>query len=216
MFKIRIVDSNNCGRDIKVENSYTISKVKELIKKENQISGEIELIFNGIIFGDNDTLETCGISSGATLNFVGQFEAGGGLETVDVSKNITKEYKPANSGPSYRRGCNGLCIQSTCKNRSCKAYKDRIYVPIGYVENWNLLMHQEDQVICPCCKEMVKPENYWFLKCYYRIDFIKEINGRYEKNSINDYANSDKYKTFDEKKSGKATFTKLVFNVTRC
>lgn len=63
---------------------------------------------------------------------------------------------------------------------------------------------------------MVKPENYWLMNWYYRIDYIKEIDGRYEKNSINGYANSDKYKTFDEKESGKAIFTKLVFNVTRC
>ena len=215
MFKIRIVDSKLDGNDIKVEKSYTISKVKELIKKEKKILGEIELIFNGDILYDNDTIETCGISPGSTLNFIGQFLAGGGIETVDVSKNITKEYEPGNSGLSYRKGCNGLCIQSTCKNRSCKAYNDRIYVPIGYVTNWNLLIHQEDQVVCPCCKEMVKPENYWFLDCYYRIDFIKEIDGRYEKNSIDGYANSDKYKTFDEKQSGKAIFTKLVFNVTR-
>jgi len=215
MFKIRIVDSKLDGNDIKVEKSYTISKVKELIKKEKKILGEIELIFNGDILYDNDTIETCGISPGSTLYFIGQFLAGGGIETVDVSKNITKEYEPGNSGLSYRKGCNGLCIQSTCKNRSCKAYNDRIYVPIGYVTNWNLLIHQEDQVVCPCCKEMVKPENYWFLDCYYRIDFIKEIDGRYEKNSIDGYANSDKYKTFDEKQSGKAIFTKLVFNVTR-
>ena len=208
MFKIIILDSKGCSYDIKVEKSYTISKVKELIKKEKKILGEIELIFNGIILEDNDTLETCGISSGNILTFVEEFRGGGGIETVDISKNITKEYGPANSGPSYRKGCYGLCIQSTCKNRSCQAYNDRIYVPIGYVENWNLLMHQEDQVVCPCCKEMVKPENYWFMKCYYRIDYIKEIDGRYEKNSTNGYANSDKYKTFDEKESGKAIFTK--------
>lgn len=87
MFKIIILDSKNSSHDIKVEKSYTISKVKEWIKKENQISGEIELIFNGNILEDNDTLEICGISSGATLNYIGSFLAGGGIETVDVSKN---------------------------------------------------------------------------------------------------------------------------------
>ena len=62
------------------------------------------------------------------------------METIDVSKNITKEYKPGTSDPSYRKGRNGLCIQSTCKNRNYEAYNDRIFFPIGYVENWNLLM----------------------------------------------------------------------------
>lgn len=213
---IYIRDSKGCIHYLKVEKSYTIRKIKELIKKEKEISEEIELIYNGLLLDDDDTLEKHGIPYKATLDFLGQFKAGGWcIETVDVSKNITKEYEPAKSGPSYRRGCNGLCIQSTCKNRSCEAYNERIYAPIGYVENWNLFMHQEEQVVCPSCREMVKPDNFWFLNCNYRIDFIKEIDGRYEKNSINGYADSDKYKTFDEKESGKTNFTKLVFNVTR-
>ena len=87
---------------------------------------------------------------------------GGGLSTIDVSKNKTKEYEPARSGPSYRQGCNGLNIQSKCKNRNCSAYNDTIYVKIGYVENWNILQHLENQVCCPMCKKMVKPINFWF------------------------------------------------------
>ena len=83
------------------------------------------------------------------------------------------------------------------------------------MKNWNLLEHQESQVICPCCKEMVKPKNYWFMNWYYKIDFIKENDGRYEKGSIDGYASSNKYKTFDEEKSGTALFTKLVFNVKK-
>lgn len=139
----------------------------------------------------------------------------GGIETVDVSKNKTRECTPGNNGLSYRKGCNGLCIRSTCKNSSCETYNDTIYIQIGYVDNWNLFYHQEDQVVCPSCREMVKPENYYFMNCYYRIDFIKECNGKYEKGSINGDASSDNYKTFDEEESGNAIFTKLVFHVTR-
>ena len=140
---------------------------------------------------------------------------GGGIETVDVSKNITKEYEPGNSGPFYRAGCNGLCIQSTCKNEECEAHNDRIFIRIGYVSNWNLLDHQEDQVVCPCCMEMVIAENYWFKDCYYQINYIKVIDGRPKKGSIEGEARYDKYKTFDEKASGKGFFSKLVFNVTK-
>ena len=140
---------------------------------------------------------------------------GGGIKTVDISKDITKEYKPSSGGPSYQTGCNGLCIQSTCKNEECEAYNERIYIRIGYVSNWNLLDHQEDQVICPSCKEMVNAENYWFKDCYYQINFIKTIDGRPKKGSIDGEASSDKYKTFDEKESGKAIFSKLVFNVSK-
>lgn len=140
---------------------------------------------------------------------------GGGIKTVDFTKNITKEYKPSSNGPSYQIGCNGLCIQSTCKNEECEAYNERIYIRIGYVSNWNLFDHQEDQVVCPSCNEMVNAENYWFKDCYYQINFIKTIDGRPKKSSIDGEASSDKYKTFDEKASGKAIFTKLVFDVRR-
>jgi len=75
-----------------------------------------------------------------------EINLGGGLSTVDVSKNITREYEPGNSGLFYRQGCDGLNIQSKCKNKNCTAYNDTIYVKIGYVEQWNLLDHLEDRV----------------------------------------------------------------------
>ena len=141
--------------------------------------------------------------------------SGGGIETVDVSKNRTKEVSPVKGGPSYRYTSNGLNIRATCKNSSCIAYNAVVYIQIGYVQNWKLFDHLEDKVLCPSCKEMVKPENYYFKKCFYKIDFIKESDGKMEKGSISGSASSDNYKTFDEVESGKAIFAKLVFNVTK-
>ena len=40
---------------------------------------------------------------------------GGGVNTVDISKNITNECEPSKIGPSFREGCYGLNIRSTCK-----------------------------------------------------------------------------------------------------
>ena len=141
--------------------------------------------------------------------------SGGGLLTVDVSKNITKEVEPAKTGPSYRTGCDGLCIRATCKNENCIAYNETVYAKIGYVQNWNLFEHLEDSVLCPSCKEMVSPENYYFMDCYYKIDFIKNDDGKMKKGSVSGDAGSDKFKKFDEQESGKALFVKLVFSVTR-
>ena len=140
--------------------------------------------------------------------------SGGGIETVDVSKNRTKEVSPGKGGPSYRYASNGLNIRATCKNSSCIAYNEVVYIQIGYVQNWKLFDHLEDKVLCPSCKEMVKPENYYFKKCFYKIDFIKDSDGKMEKGSISGSASSDNFKTFDEGESGKAIFAKLVFNVT--
>ena len=145
----------------------------------------------------------------------GIYYSGGGIETVDVSKNRTKEVSPGKGGPSYRYASNGLNIRATCKNSSCIAYNEVVYIQIGYVQNWKLFDHLEDKVLCPSCKEMVKPENYYFKKCFYKIDFIKDSDGKMEKGSISGSASSDNFKTFDEGESGKAIFAKLVFNVTK-
>jgi len=139
----------------------------------------------------------------------------GGIITVDVSKNITKEVEGAKTGPSYRTGCDGLCIRATCKNENCIAYNDTVYAKIGYVQNWNLFEHLEDSVLCPSCKELVNPENYYFRNCYYRIDFIKNEAGKMIRGSVNGDASPDKYKYFFEKESGQALFSKLVFSVRK-
>ena len=143
------------------------------------------------------------------------YSGGSGLSTVDVSKNITKEVEPGNSGPSYRKGCYGLCIRANCKNENCNAYNDTVYAQIGYVKNWNLFEHLEDSVLCPSCKEMVSPENYYFMDCYYKIDYIKNENGRMQRGSVRGDAGSEKFKKFDEEGSGQALFVKLVFDVER-
>ena len=139
----------------------------------------------------------------------------GGIITVDVSKNITKEVEGGNTGLSYRRGCDGLCIRATCKNVNCIAYNNTVYAKIGYVQNWNLFEHLEDSVLCPSCKELVNPDNYYFKNCYYRIDFIKNEAGKMIRGSVNGDASPDKYKYFFEKESGQALFSKLVFSVRK-
>ena len=143
------------------------------------------------------------------------YSGGPGILTVDVSKDITKEYEPAQSGPSYQTGCNGLTIQSTCKNENCIAYNKTVFIPIGYVNNWNLFEHLEEDVLCPSCKEMVNAKNYWLKNCFYRIDYIKNNNEKMERGSIRGDASSDMYKTFDQEESGEALFVKLVFNVEK-
>lgn len=143
-----------------------------------------------------------------------EIQYAGGIETMDISKNKTKEVSPAKSAPSYRYASKGLNIRATCKNNNCIAYNEVVYIQIGYVQNWNLFEHLEDKVVCPSCKEMVNPENYYFKKCFYKIDFIKNSDGKMIEDYISGSASSDNYKTFDEDENWKAKYDKLVFNVT--
>ena len=197
---------------INVNENDTILKIKQMY---GNIYGNanVQLEYWGLMLSDNKTISDYGIEEGDTIRVDDGRKWNGGMDTVDISKNITKECEPAKSGPSYREGCNGLCIRSICKNKNCVAYNDTIYIKIGYVQNWNLNDHLKDRVLCPSCKKMVKPKNYYFKKCHYKIDYIKEIDDEYENGTIEDNASIENYKYFDEKESGNAIFVQLIFTV---
>ena len=126
----------------------------------------IQLSYNALRLEDNNTISYYRIKEGVKLIDMSAVKGGGGgISTVDISKNITNESEGAKNDPSYREGCKGLCIRSICKNKNCVAYDDTIYVKIGYVQNWNLSNHLKDQVLCPSCRKMVRPKNYYFKDC---------------------------------------------------
>ena len=74
--RIIIRDSKSVPKTILIEESVPVSKLKEQIKNTINITGEIELLFNGIILGDNDYLCDLEIKEGSTLDYLGRFDAG--------------------------------------------------------------------------------------------------------------------------------------------
>lgn len=74
--KVIIIDSNNNRKTINIDESAPVPTLKDKIKADNKITGEIELVFNGVILEDNDDLFTIGVRDGSTINYVGQFKAG--------------------------------------------------------------------------------------------------------------------------------------------
>ena len=113
--------------------------------------------------------------------------------------------------PDYRIVCHGLNIKSKCKNSSCEAYNDVIYIQIGYVVGWNLLNNLKEKVRCPSCKARVKPLNFGFLLCRYEIEYEKETENGYDENTVKGEAGNE-YKTFANE-DDKVEFTRLVFNI---
>ena len=211
---------------MKIKIEFPSGKVKELIninetdtilevKRKIGESYSFFLTYRGIALKDDKTIGYYGIEDDDNLFAKTFVSGGGGVNTVDITKNITNECEPAKSGPTYREGCNGLNIQAKCKNKNCNAYNDTIYVKIGYVQDWNLNAHLKDQVLCPSCGRMVKPKNYFFFECKYRIDYIKEVDDEYDTGYIEGSASGRLYKYFDEKESGNATFVELKFNVIK-
>ena len=141
---------------------------------------------------------------------------GGGITTVDISKNNTRTISFSSTAPYYREVCDGLNIMSICKNKnnSCDALNDVIYIKIGFVKNWNLCENLEKKVKCPVCDGRVKPLNYGFTNCNYEIEYEKEVDDGYEDGKVNGKAEGNEFKLFNESESGTAVFPKLIFNIT--
>ena len=74
--KLFITDSINNHKLIYIMESDNVAKQKEEIKLKYNVIGDFELIFNGDILMDNESLKEKGIRDGNTINFLGQFNAG--------------------------------------------------------------------------------------------------------------------------------------------
>ena len=75
--KIFIRDSKGKATVINISDSIKkVSNLKNLIKKDKNITNEIELIFNGMILEDDYDLEELEIKDGDIIDYLGTFLAG--------------------------------------------------------------------------------------------------------------------------------------------
>ena len=128
MFDIFISDSKGDLLKLQVEKTYTTNKVKEIVKKIKKIEN-IELIFNGIILNDNETLEKNDIEANSTLNYLGIFNAGRDKfeiiitdisnEKVITLKNNIKNNQKWNA---HRKGLN---ISELSRNKCWQVYENK-------------------------------------------------------------------------------------------
>jgi hypothetical protein len=78
--KILITDSQNKTEFIFAQESWNGGALKKAIKEKYQLQDDdMELVFNGNILEDSDSLLAKGITDGKTINFLGKFSAGGEL-----------------------------------------------------------------------------------------------------------------------------------------
>ena len=199
--------STSCTKRVSVNIS---DPIYILLDKLNISDKNTKFVFEGKTYSLASilTFEEIGLIKDSLI-FIQNQAIGGGFMRIDVSKNKTKIISFGNTGKKYRYVCKGLNIQSECKNSSCEAYNDVIYIQIGYVVGWNLYDNLEEKVRCPSCKARVKPLNFGFWLCRYEIEYETE-NG-YDKNTFKGEA-GDEYKTFSNE-NDKWEFTRLIFNI---
>ena len=74
--KLIIQDSKDQREFIFAQESWSVELLKNEIKKKYNITGDIELVYNGNILEDTDSLQAKDIKDGKTINFLGRFDAG--------------------------------------------------------------------------------------------------------------------------------------------
>lgn len=74
--KLIIQDSKDQREFIFAQECWSVELLKNEIKKKYNITGDIELVYNGNILEDNDSLLAKDIKDGKTINFLGRFDAG--------------------------------------------------------------------------------------------------------------------------------------------
>ena len=128
MFDIFISDSKGDLLKLQVEKTYTTNKVKEIVKKIKKIEN-IELIFNGIILNDNETLEKNDIEANSTLNYLGIFNAGRDkfeIVITDISNEkvitLKNNIKNTQKWNAHRKGLN---ISELSRNKCWQVYENK-------------------------------------------------------------------------------------------
>ena len=198
---------------IKIVSVNIYDPIYVLLEKLNISDKKANFIFKGQTYSlaSNLTIQEIGLINDTNIFINKPAISGGGLMTVDVSKNKTKIVPFGNSGKKYHIVTPVLNIKSRCKNSSCEAYNNAIYIQIGYLVRWNLLDNLKEKVRCPSCKARVKPLNFGFWLCLYEIEYEKETEKGYDENTVKGEA-GDEYKTFANE-DDKVEFTRLVFNI---
>ena len=90
--------------------------------------------WEGDVLINEKTFEEYGIEEDDNITSI-ELKGGGGffgVNTIDVSKNKTKNLGFDNDAPIYRLVSYGLNIQSKCKNKNCKAFEDVIYIQFDF------------------------------------------------------------------------------------
>ena len=208
--------------DVEVNRSDTIKKVKENFKKKTKNSidysiNTIQLLYDGAVLRDNNTVEELGIEDGDIIEYHPSSrggEVGSGVKMMtDPEKKGPVKWKTTYDGPDYLIVEKGINLFGFCQNKNCIAYKKEVCHPFG-LGTFDLiqdLSSKSDKCPkCPACEYLLlELETCGFMKCKYHY-YGKKI----EKDQIKklDYSNSiSEEHTIDYFEAGKNDENKSLF-----
>ena len=118
-------------------------KAKKIFNKKYGNKEKQVWILRSEILKDEKIIEYYKIETNNIINSIEESKGESlpwfGIQTIDVSKNITKILKYDNNVPFYKIVSEGLNIQSVCNNKECEANNGEVLIEICYVYNYDLL-----------------------------------------------------------------------------
>ena len=199
---IQFLQKTNSIIDLSVEKTTFFFKGK-ILNKSHYLQKSLSEIFKF----ENNIVKV--MDNGSVIGGGGFF----GIETIDISKNKTKNIGFSSWGPYYRSVWYGLNIQSKCKNKVVLHMKILFMLRLGlskigiyYVIVKKLYVRNVRKVV---------PLNFGFFNCKYEIEYEKIEDDGYKSGRVNGASGKREFIVFDQYSSGKASFTQLIFNITK-
>jgi hypothetical protein len=194
----------------------TIQQLKTCIENiEGLPENQQRIITNGKQWGDYANLTESNIINSRLVYVCLSIRGGGGgnlnnipetINFVDVNNTLgLKKRNWSSEAPLWRVASPGLCIEGTCYNSLCIAYKNKV------ISNHNLgcfdLFFDINEVKCPICSENVIPITCAFNNCWWKTIGMKQNEKKIIESSW--MLAENQYNIFDETISGKSNWSKL-------
>eukprot|EP00898_Chlorokybus_atmophyticus_P004728 jgi/Chlat1/5256/Chrsp33S08964 len=120
------------------------------------------------------TWEPCQLHGEMSVHCIWRLRGGSvpSVPFVDVSDATAMQHFPwAKIAPPWCSAARGLCIEGYCRNRSCKAWQNRVIVNL-YYSTFDLVL-DAGSGRCPACGSVVQPRTCAFNNCEWRYTGVK-------------------------------------------
>jgi hypothetical protein len=204
-FQIYIKSLTGVTIALRVDANWTVKRLKDTIEViEGYTPDTQKLVYAGKELASDSVLRDYEIESESTVLLILNLRGGAGeFGFVDVSsaKGPAKIAWDPNA-PSWRLARPGLCLEGTCSNQECVAYKHLVIVNMGKKITYQMGV-SINATVCPSCDEHVEATTCAFNRCEWRYFGVKKLESGQKKRIKGEWRTADNnYYRFDPELNG--------------